>query len=97
MRPNWVVYRAMGPLGYFGTFFAFVLPPLGFFMGYKGYRRDKEAGERYVGWIVIMAISVLTSIIYTIGLIMIISYGGESDSSSSEYYYQSAIFCPHAL
>ena len=57
------LFLLMGPYAFFATFFSFAIPPIGFLMAYRGYRKDKAAGERYVGWIVLMTISAFISII----------------------------------
>ncbi len=83
-RSHWLMFHLMGPLAFFSFFFSFILPPVGFLMAFSGYRRDKAAGERYVGWIVIMCISVLFSLAIIFGLIMLAVYGdAETQDSSS--------------
>ena len=77
MNPNQrMMMRIMGPYAFFATMFSFILPPIGFLMAYSDYRKDKAANERYGGWIFLMTISVLSSIVMIVGLIMLITYGG---------------------
>ena len=57
-----LIIHLMGPYAWFATLFSFILPPIGFLMAYHRYRIDKQLKERYVGWIFLMAISVLSSI-----------------------------------
>lgn len=72
MNPNqrWILFT-QGPYALFSTIFSFLLPPIGFLMAFHGYRKDKANGERYFGWIVLMTISVLASIVMIIGAIAI--------------------------
>ena len=49
-------------------------------MAFKGYWRDRQIGERYVGWIVLMVIATFSSLVMTIGLIMMIVYSGKTTS-----------------
>ena len=77
MNPNQrMMMRIMGPYAFFATMFSFIIPPIGFLMAYSGYRKDKAANERYGGWIFLMAISVLSSIIIFVLIIMIAINGG---------------------
>ena len=71
--------RLMGPYAWFATLFSFILPPIGFLMAYYGYIKDKERKERYFGWIVLMAISVLALIFIIALIIMLIREGGTSE------------------
>ena len=72
MNPNtrWILLT-QGPYALFSTIFSFILPTIGFLMAFHGYRKDKANGERYFGWIVLMTISVLASIVMIIGAIAI--------------------------
>ena len=77
MNPNQrMMMRIMGPYAFFATMFSFILPPIGFLMAYSGYRKDKAANERYGGWIFLMVISVLSSVIIIVLLIVLATHGG---------------------
>ena len=74
-NPNRMMMRAMGPAAFFTTILAFILPPIGFLIAFRGFWVDRQNGERYVGWIVLMVIATLSSIIMIVGLIMLLIYG----------------------
>ena len=74
------IFHAYGAYAMFATLFSFVLPPIGFLMAFKGYWRDRQIGERYVGWIVLMVLATYSSLVITIGLIMMIVYSGKTTS-----------------
>ena len=77
MNPNQrMMMRIMGPYAFFATIFSFILPPIGFLMAYSGYRKDKAANERYGGWIFLLAISVLSSVMIIVLIIVLATQSG---------------------
>lgn len=73
-----MMMRAMGPAAFFITLLAFILPPVGFLLAFRGFWIDRQNGERYVGWIVVMAIAVFASLVMIAGLIALLTYSGDS-------------------
>lgn len=68
------------PYAVFCTIFSFLLPPIGFLMAFHGYRKDKEIGDSYVGWVVLMIISSLATIVLIIILIFSLNQPKENTS-----------------
>ena len=58
------IVRRMGPFAFFATVFAFAIPPIGFIMGLSRCLENKQTGESCAGWISIMVISVIMTLIY---------------------------------
>lgn len=77
-RAGRMMMRAMGPAAFFITLLAFILPPVGFLLAFRGFWIDRQNGERYVGWIVVMVIAVFASLIMIAGLIALLTYSGET-------------------
>ena len=67
-RPNYYGARLMRrkPLTYFGILFSFLLPPLGFLLDLIGLLRDKHNGLRFIGWIFLMIVSIVMSILFVV-------------------------------
>ena len=81
-----LMFHIIGPYTIFSIVFSFFLPPIGFLMAFHGYRVDKIVGERTVGWIILMSISVCMTILFTIMIIFLIIYPYQEQNATTQYY-----------